>query len=1111
MQTTSFIRRTFKDEKTNQTLNFNEVIKNSTISIILGEPASGKTYQLEKYKNQNSNSTFVELMFIDDEKAIQSNIEVVLLDSIDEDLSKNDSDKALVRKLIQYIEKCKHVNPNVKFVISCRYVEWKEIFADKVKEIDQDFKVYSIEELNQEDIDFLLEKNNINRDEFWNFIKKNYLEQLLKNILMTLHIINNFNSYKDKQLKYFEIYEKIIDEHLLAETDNERKESLKEISLVDMVKISSIVATYMTLNRTRTISIEDINRFASELYLLDGIEITGKKLEIIFDTALFSGNRQNIRFFHKSVQEYLAAYFINLKKLDIEMIKKIFAHNMGFYEEFEEVIIYLTNIEPKFFKYFVQFDPFIFRRHPYLIKEEQKSLFIAMLKTLEKDEQRGWIKWSYIENSSLVKLPLMKEHLVEILKKYIQVDSINYAMNVYLVSLLEHNYSIELEDMIFKVFDNIKNKKLCFEYINSHHVNNANFNKRLLNYIIKKDMIYMDSGELQNHIFFNLYDKINFKKLFPILANNIGVNSILYYPNILQKLSNIHLYELYKVLINEKNIKLNDEQLIYFLLNIFHNYKYFSKKISLESIDKLIIDSSIGLFSFIYPQGTLKSYNNINIKILFTNRKEVNLLSPSGKFVMFIENLIKKDKDPIPVLSKKLKEKSITLQDVESKINYWISNPQLDFSDEFYIIMRDKIKTIELTNLDNFIKKLKILYTEIHLTLKYEIKRVVLYFIALNKESYQYLKAFWMEDIEQNHYYLQYMIQSDTNEAINDFKSYVFEKNINLSIYQEDKNLDILNIDIQKRNHVKYILSSMGYIKIKKRQHNFVAKLDNISEENLKFLIINYYECFEKYQHAIKGYRLDEYAVMSNSIHELWKYLENTTKYLKLLKELSIYKIKRLSIQAKYILEKVYNLQLKSREFDNKYYRKILDSYKNTKKRFFNYNKLRDDLIEIALTETKNRNAISKESEDETNDRFRNALHYKNYNVTDESRAGESSSGINAGKRDLVVRNNQGLDESVIEAFILNSLDSTVINKHYEKLVKRYDTAGNKVNFILVYAKSKNFDDLWRKYVAYKGFNNFIDTKNEHSQKDNVRVGLNEYRKMKVYHLFINFYSDGEN
>jgi len=187
---------------------------------------------------------------------------------------------------------------------------------------------------------------------------------------------------------------------------------------------------------------------------------------------------------------------------------------------------------------------------------------------------------------------------------------------------------------------------------------------------------------------------------------------------------------------------------------------------------------------------------------------------------------------------------------------------------------------------------------------------------------------------------------------------------------------------------------------------------------------------------------------------------------------------------------------------------RLLDGYTKNDKKTFDYDKLREDLIEISLSETKSRNSIYKESEDETNDRFERALFNRNYNVTDQSRGGESSSGINAGERDLVIRNSKGLDESVIEAFILKSLDSLVINKHYEKLVKRYDTVGNQVNFVLVYSKTKNFDELWKKYIKFDGFEKFIDTKDEFHKKNNLKVGISEYKKMRIYHLFINFYSE---
>jgi len=1108
MNQNNFISRKFKNEKSTNSISFDKVIDNSTISIVLGEPASGKTYQLENYSYSNRNTLFVELITIDDEDDIEENIEIVLLDSIDEALSKNDSDKILVRKLIKYIKKCKAINPNVKFVISCRYVEWKEIFESKLEEIDKEFQVYFIEELSQKDINLLLMNNGVDKDDFWNFIKSNYLEQLLKNILMTIHIIENFNNYKNKELKYIDIYKEITKEHLLAKTKNEREKRLKEISPNDMLKISSIIAIYMTLNRTRTITIEDINRLVDEFYQVDEVEITGKKLEIVFDTALFGGNRNNTRFFHKSIQEYLTAYFIDLKQLDMETIKKIFAHNMGFYEEFEEVIIYLTNIESRFFNDFVEFDPFIFRRHPYLTKDEQRSLFVSMLRLLDTDEQRGWNKEKYLKNSSLVLFPIIQEDLFKIINKSISKNDINYTLFDYLISLLKYNYTIELENYIFDILENTNNKKIYLDIIADQYINNFYFNNRLLNFIMKNNLLLHDST-LNRQLFLALYKKIEFIKIIPILIHNMETLASLYYPEMIQKLSPTDMITLFNYLSTSDKIELNQEQIVFLLLSLFNNYKYIANEISLETIDSFLLRvSRDGGFSFTYSQGTLQQYKNVNRKNLFINNKKRIFSSQSLKFVKSMEDFIKKDKEPFTEsINNKLKEENLTVKDIELKFQQWIEHRELNFSDEFYIIIRDKIKNIGLKDLSNFIKRLKIIYNEKYQILEYDIKEVILYFIARDKDNYQYLKEFWIKNIEENHYYLRYMIQADTNEAINDFRKLIIQENRKIFVYEEDKEFDIFTIEFQHRNKIKYLLSSMGYMRIPKRQHNFVAKLDNIEEVNLKFLITSYYESFNEYQSPQKEYRLDEYAVMGYAISKIWGYMVNDIKYIMLLEELSLHEIKRLSIKSKYTLEKLYNLQLKNRDFNNDYYKQILDNYKNKKDRFFNYEKLRDDLIEISLIETENRKSICNESEDDTNRRFRVALLNRKYTtVNDQSQGGESQSSKGVGERDLIIRNkNSGIAECVIEAFQLDkSDDTTKIKTHYKKLFKKYDTLGNRENFILVYIKTKDFDTLWEKYKKKDFFSNFIELK---SDKANLKIGYTEEKKMRIYHLFINFYS----
>lgn len=480
-----FISRYYKKEDVVSSFIFDELIQESQISIILGEPASGKTYQLEYFDENMDNTKFVELMFIEDEDEISNTTQYILIDSIDEALSKNDSDKTTIRNLSKYIKKSLEINPSVKFIITCRYLEWKEIFEKGLKEIDDKLQIYHIQELSKEDINKLLAKKSIEEKDFWDFISQNFLEELLKNILMIINIIENFETYKNKSLKYYEIYDEIIKEHLLAKTENERSKQLSKISFENMKLISSTLAIYFTLNHSRVIDASNLDKLASELYKINNIDITGENLSIVLDSALFSGKRNKIRFFHKSIQEYLSAYFVIEKKLDVKTIKSIFSHSLGFYEEFEEVIIYLTNIEKRFFKHFISLDPFIFRRHPYLDLEEQKILLKNMLNILTNEQQDAWGKWEYIENSTLVNFD--KDINVEIansIKENIDIKNINHALFGYLLSVLEHNYSKKFQDYMFKILENFKQKKdECFRYISRHKIDNIEYNKELFKFI----------------------------------------------------------------------------------------------------------------------------------------------------------------------------------------------------------------------------------------------------------------------------------------------------------------------------------------------------------------------------------------------------------------------------------------------------------------------------------------------------------------------------------------------------------------------------------------------------------------------------------------------------
>lgn len=211
----NFIPRKYLDIENNDSCNFDAILEND-ISVILGEPASGKTYQLEFYSKEKENIICQDLVTIDNKVININNIDIIFLDSIDEALRNYSSVdmKQLQQKLTSYILECKKINLKIKFVITCRQLEWNEYFSSKLKEIDNSLKVYKIIDLEEEQINILLNDREINNKEFWNFISTNYLEFLLKNILVILKIIDNYNKYKTQSINYTDIYVDIIKDHL---------------------------------------------------------------------------------------------------------------------------------------------------------------------------------------------------------------------------------------------------------------------------------------------------------------------------------------------------------------------------------------------------------------------------------------------------------------------------------------------------------------------------------------------------------------------------------------------------------------------------------------------------------------------------------------------------------------------------------------------------------------------------------------------------------------------------------------------------------------------------------------------------------------------------------
>jgi internalin A len=146
------------------------------------------------------------------------------------------------------------------------------------------------------------------------------------------------------------------------------------------------------------------------------------------------------------------------------------------------------------------------------------------------------------------------------------------------------------------------------------------------------------------------------------------------------------------------------------------------------------------------------------------------------------------------------------------------------------------------------------------------------------------------------------------------------------------------------------------------------------------------------------------------------------------------------------------------------------------------------------------------------NDLIALLLTVKGILVKDQSRTGLSETEKTTGSPDFKFINPDGDIVSIMEAFNLNSFDTNTINRHLTKLFK-YDTLGNRQNFILVYAETDKLTELWKKYLAHLPDVEFpfpiihLETNLDFSTPIDIKIARVTHNRNDcealVYHIFV--------
>lgn len=499
----------------------NEILENK-ISLIVGESGRGKSSFLKNIEKEVENSIYKELVSLDYENNFEFEDEkIYLLDSIDEDRNE-ESEKTYNKKLRKIIDEIKALNSENRIILTCRegYIP-NEIV--KKYEID----VYKLLPITQEQINLVLGEE---KEQFWDFIKKSNLEEHLGNIVILQTLIKNYKNYKT-EVTISEIYMNLCKNFLEIETENEVSfigENHDEI----MEELSILMSSKYLLKE----------KFPNESLELNNKKLEKNKKEKLSKVPIFIGEKKEYRVYHKSIEEFLIAFYfhkkIEYKELDIEEIISIFFNESYLKIELKDIFKFLIYFENDEFKrILLEIDPTLLIEIRENNKNMQKLILLKNISILKKNPHYLWDKWRIYKSAFIDKDTKVEKILNEIVPK-----QVNKEVFYYLMCLLKNEDHKDIEKVILEIiYQNKDNSKFIEEDIGMLFIDRKSFN-------IELDLFFRK---------YNIMPKIDFyfmKNFLILLYKEKGIKTLYYY---LKNFENID-----KFLIKEIKSELKTEDIL---------------------------------------------------------------------------------------------------------------------------------------------------------------------------------------------------------------------------------------------------------------------------------------------------------------------------------------------------------------------------------------------------------------------------------------------------------------------------------------------------------------------------------------------------------------------
>lgn len=155
------------------------------------------------------------------------------------------------------------------------------------------------------------------------------------------------------------------------------------------------------------------------------------------------------------------------------------------------------------------------------------------------------------------------------------------------------------------------------------------------------------------------------------------------------------------------------------------------------------------------------------------------------------------------------------------------------------------------------------------------------------------------------------------------------------------------------------------------------------------------------------------------------------------------------------------------------------------------------DLMQI-LSLMQGNNIYRGQKENKLNDVVRDGLKItRRYQIHDQSRHGESESGLDAGELDLLISTkDDDLPIAIVEALILGRMNKKNLSNHIDKALTKYDPNGCPITIIIIYSRCTDFSEQASKIEKYLDSYNYpYEVKDSFEE---VCTGYTESRHWKL-------------